>query len=89
MLVSRPIQGSFRYRWHTDAEVGAAVPASAAPTQKAICRVEKVQKFRQSSVLAGDPVSKRQLPFGFPVLAVVGILVMDSADCGFKSRSGL
>ena len=35
-LVSRPIQGSFRHRRHTEAEVGAAVPASTAPPPKAI-----------------------------------------------------
>ena len=31
MFVSGPVQGSFRYRRHTEAEVGVAVPASAAP----------------------------------------------------------
>ena len=33
-LVGVGVQGSFKYRWHTEAEVKAAVPASAAPPPK-------------------------------------------------------
>ena len=31
---SRPVQGSFRYHRHTEVDIGAAMPASAAPIPK-------------------------------------------------------
>ena len=42
--VLRPLQGSFWYRRHTDAEVRAAVPASTAPPPKR--RFDELRKFR-------------------------------------------
>ena len=56
--------GFISYRRHTEAKVGAAVPASVAPPPTMICRVEKVQMFWLSTVSVGDPAAKRQLPFG-------------------------
>ena len=46
MLVSRSVQGSFRYRRHTEAEVEAAVPASTAPPSE----LHRLQRRRRNTV---------------------------------------